>query len=413
MSFLIVFRANHSYNRYQRTHLSVALLSHQLRDLVRIAIGYVQCTDDNGKRAMDVAAIHITRYVLGIAVTVISYCRMAEFQPPGSKRIPDKVKQLLDVDIKRLESLLLDDEFRYLSKTMGDFALREYFCCGRNKKWEQNDVPCLRYRRENGDDIESTTPILKESSAMGDPRNVFGGPKNVCNPLSILSVWLTRECASHCGRPNGYFERVLMLFDNRINNILTHFHHISDNIKLPFPGAFAQLCKLLLLFFLISAPFVVENEWKSFFSITAFPTLAAFAYLGIEQVAVGMEQPFTFVQGRDTDISIVEVFHEVEQHCMQILQQLGGVNVANAYEWVEAPSSYECQWYLRLRNETRRKLLDLTNVNRRLTMMGPLVRNPTMRSMEILKKLGSEDEAFVEVGDDEMVPYESHQSVIF
>eukprot|EP00397_Hematodinium_sp_SG-2012_P021778 GEMP01022520.1.p1 GENE.GEMP01022520.1~~GEMP01022520.1.p1 ORF type:complete len:277 (+),score=56.14 GEMP01022520.1:174-1004(+) len=204
VSFLVVFRAHQAYHRYERAHTAASSLSHELRDVVRVAIGYLKIEDEEGKLDMDQAAVHITRYVLAIAVSVCAFCRIAEYQYQKGGKLPSEIKRQLDMDITRLEYLLMDDEFVFVQHTLGIMRSKDDVCCWQDPYWVQTRVPFVHRTSFDGVILSK----MKHSKLSdSDTQYVNDGPSNICSPPIILCTWLTRECAQHCGQRNGYSER--------------------------------------------------------------------------------------------------------------------------------------------------------------------------------------------------------------
>merc|ERR1712046_39776 len=96
---------------------------------------------------------------------------------------------------------------------------------------------------------------------------------------------------SHLKPPHRYFERVLNILNESVYQLLEQFQQIEANVTMHFPICFAQMNKLLLLGFLMICPLVIPQE-LGLAQKVAFPTLAAYFFLGIEYVSIEIEVPF-------------------------------------------------------------------------------------------------------------------------
>jgi len=84
----------------------------------------------------------------------------------------------------------------------------------------------------------------------------------------------------HIGQKYGYMERTLNLLDPHITGMLLCYQHINDNITMPFPIGYSQLCKVLMLIFVLGCPYVIDTSLGVFANVF-FPGVIAVALFGM------------------------------------------------------------------------------------------------------------------------------------
>jgi hypothetical protein len=137
--------------------------------------------------------------------------------------------------------------------------------------------------------------------------------------------------------PWAFKERYMTIFMNLIGALLHEFEAANQIITTPIPLPYANLCKTLLLIFLLSMPFFVDYR-LGWLSNVIFPPLASLALLGIDAIATELENPFG---DDDNDLDILEPLHVLECEALEMLRLSGDEGALNHFCWRRAPEFVE------------------------------------------------------------------------
>merc|ERR1719408_468228 len=129
------------------------------------------------------------------------------------------------------------------------------------------------------------------------------------------------------------------MLDIHITDMLLCFQLINENITMPFPIGYSQLCKVLMLIFVLGCPYIIETDLGLFANVF-FPGVIGIALFGIENVATDLELPF----GEDAnDLNVSECAHVFECECVELLRACGklGELAADRFQFTTFPEQYD------------------------------------------------------------------------
>jgi len=122
--------------------------------------------------------------------------------------------------------------------------------------------------------------------------------------LQLLRSVLMRPLAQTWGYP----ERFLQVFEPSLHYATLSYQRFEQLVRCPVPFPYLQLCRALLVVFLLSYPLGINLElgiWGNIFT----PTLLAMALLGIDRVAHIVENP---IGDHSAALSLYELIHTFE-----------------------------------------------------------------------------------------------------
>jgi len=139
----------------------------------------------------------------------------------------------------------------------------------------------------------------------------------------------------HINEPYGLKERFLKDVLHLCNQAALLYEGITTAIRTPIPFPYVHLCKVLLLIFLASMPFVIDPG-LGFYAGVALPTCVAMGLLGIDAIATELENPF----GDDpNDHDMVGAIAALEAECMALLELCGDARAREAFIFCQIPAA--------------------------------------------------------------------------
>ena len=299
VTFLLIFRANEAYARYWLGRSTLSNYISEVREVLLLSIIYVRGglessihlfhqgpgiavssyvkSDHYDEKArnyrVDVARLSVALAVafkLHTSIALDGYCF-------GS--IDKETKWFLDWDRLRLLQLLTEEEFEIVNQ-----------CVGLAEVAEDESVAETRRRL---------------ASQFHDAQNLEGPPGSwddeflvrvdqfVRVPVAI--AWFLREVLFRNmndpfnTQPWGIKDRFVGALVHLLSGILESFETAHMVCTTPIPLPYANLCKTLLCFYLISAPFYVDPS-RGWFANTLVPSVICFALLGVDAIATELEQ---------------------------------------------------------------------------------------------------------------------------
>jgi len=109
-------------------------------------------------------------------------------------------------------------------------------------------------------------------------------------------------------KPWGYQERVMNLYEAHLAVVSSAYQGMNQMVMCQLPLPYVQLCKVLLLVFILSYPLSIDLNHGIWGNVVV-PVILAVTLMGFENVADFLENPL----GDDSaDISVYECIHEFE-----------------------------------------------------------------------------------------------------
>jgi len=343
MSFLLIFRANAAYARYWLGRCTLSDYISEVREFMLLSIIYVRGglesstflfhggpglapastfrRDKFDDKASDFR-IDIVRLCVALAVSFKLHTSLAlEGYCFGS--ISKEAKWSLDWDRLRLLELLTDEEFEVVN-----------ICIGLD------------------DEIPTTAEDLRKqiSRQFRKAGNLTGPPQNWPEEFEVnyaqlvrvptALVYILREVLFRNmndpfnGQPWGIKDRFVGALAGILGGILESFETANMVCTTPVPLPYANLCKTLLMFFLLSLPFYVDFD-LGWFANTVIPSMITLALLGVDSIATELENPF----GDDiNDLDTLEQVHILECEAMELLRQSGDERSLQLFGWQHVPA---------------------------------------------------------------------------
>ncbi|CAE7624789.1 unnamed protein product [Symbiodinium microadriaticum] len=340
VTFLLIFRANEAYARYWLGRSTLSNYISEVREVLLLSIIYVRGglessihlfhqgpgvtvpasvkPDHYDEKArnyrVDVARLSVALAVafkLHTSIALDGYCF-------GS--LDKEAKWFLDWDRLRLLQLLTEEEFEIVNRCIG--------------LAEDESVP--ETRRRLASQFHNARTLEGPPSSWDDEFPVRFD-QFVRVPVAI--VWFLREVLFRNmndpfnTQPWGIKDRFVGALVHLLSGILESFETAHMVCTTPIPLPYANLCKTLLCFYMISAPFFVDPS-RGWFANTVVPSVISFALLGVDAIATELENPF----GDDVnDLDQLEQVHIVEREAMELLRQSGDIRGCSVFGWQEVP----------------------------------------------------------------------------
>mmetsp|Transcript_59426 Transcript_59426/g.173904 ORF Transcript_59426/g.173904 Transcript_59426/m.173904 type:complete len:470 (+) Transcript_59426:197-1606(+) len=345
MSFLLIFRANQAYSRYWVGRTMVTGFFSDLREIIMISLIYIKggvCTstflfhggpgippkwmipeDAFDKMAREMR-VDIVRLSIALAVAYKLHTRVAH-DGYCFGHITKEVKWCVDFDRFRLRLLLSGEEFGIVDGLLG-VAEPEAV-----SPEELLDHLCEQFR------------IGHDEGGSREPPDSWPAEFEVNHGcavrLPVAIIYLLREVLFRSmngplnNQPWGIKERFLVGLETLLLAMQHSFEMTHQIITTPVPLPYANLCKTLLLIFLLSLPFFVDYK-LGWFANTVIPALISLALLGIDAIATELENPFG---DDDNDLELLESINVLEREAMEMMRLAGDVEGCGRFCWRELP----------------------------------------------------------------------------
>lgn len=330
MSYLLVFRANTASERYMlgRGYLTQLFLG--LREFVmgmcvtcrggaanqawlekRLSKHTRMQLEDAYDIRASMARVNSIRLVLAFVISLKLHTRIC-YTGFITGRLSSREKWQVDWYRLRLRCLVTRQEFEELNDLIPILG-EEHITRGAAYLTPQFLEEALEPPEFNDDFLVDPTPDMRQ-------------------PLAILfKMWI--EITKHMNEPWGFKERFAKDFLGTCHLCSTLFESITMVVTTPIPFPYVHLCKVLLMFFLLMTPLVVEVE-LGFFANVILPTAVAMSLLGIDAIATEIENPF----GDDAnDLDIVRCIATLEAECLQMLELAGDDRALASFKHLQIP----------------------------------------------------------------------------
>ena len=294
VTFLLIFRANEAYARYWLGRSTLSNYISEVREVLLLSIVYV--------RGGLESSIHLHQ---GRGITVSPYVKQDRY---------DEKARNYRVDVARL-SVALAVAF----KLHTSIALDGY-CFGsidKETKWnlDWDRLRLLQLLTEEEFEVVNRCVGLAEDESVAETRrrlaSQFHDAQNLEGPpnswddefpvkydqfvrVPVAIVWFLREVLFRNmndpfnTQPWGIKDRFVGALLHLLGGILESFETAHMVCTTPIPLPYANLCKTLLGFYLISAPFFVDPS-RGWFANTVVPSVICFAMLGVDAIATELE----------------------------------------------------------------------------------------------------------------------------
>lgn len=335
MSYLLVFRANNAYMRYIDGRGLVTRLFLGLREYVGTLCVLMrggaanelwrtgeerpskferESLEDANDIYASMARVNVVRWAVSLAISIKLHTRLSY---PGFEvgKLSAEEKWKVDYDRLRLRGLMTRQEFE-------DF----------------NDlIPMHEEHLTKGKSV-LTQQFLEEALEPPDPNSereyLVDTTPDMRQPVGVIYK-LMLEITRHMNESWGFKERFakpIMLICQEASDL---FENICVIITTPIPFPYVNLCKVLLMCFLISSPLVIQSS-LGFFANVVLPTVVAMSLLGIDAIASELENPF----GDDlNDLDIVRLINQLEAECLMFLELTGDFRALDSFRLQEIPPS--------------------------------------------------------------------------
>lgn len=344
MSFLLIFRANQAYVRYWEGRTMVTDFFSDLREIIMVSLIYIRggaCTSaflfhggpgippkwalpqdhfDHMAREM---RVDIVRLAIALAVAYKLHTRIAH-DGYCFGRISRQVKWYADFDRFRLRLLLSEEEFGIVDGLTG---IDEPDAVGPS---DILDHLCRQFDIGDEGGPQDPPSDWPEEFTVNQACNVR---------LPIAVIYMLREVLFRNmndplnKQPWGIKERFLAGLEGLLLAMQHSFEMTHQIITTPVPLPYANLCKTLLVIFLLSLPFFVESSLGWLPNII-IPSLISFSLLGIDVIATELENPF----GDDAnDLELLENINQLEREAMEMMRLAGDEEGCKHFCWRELP----------------------------------------------------------------------------
>mmetsp|Transcript_34223 Transcript_34223/g.107382 ORF Transcript_34223/g.107382 Transcript_34223/m.107382 type:complete len:467 (+) Transcript_34223:123-1523(+) len=344
MSFLLIFRANQAYSRYWQGRNMVTDFFSDLRELIMVSLIYIRggvCTstflfhggpgippkwvipeDAFDKMAREMR-VDVVRLSVALAVAYKLHTRVA-WDGYCFGRISREVKWYVDFDRFRLRLLLSEEEFELVDGRLGiDDPI-------------EKDVPDMLQHLCQQFGIGS---VEGRDDPPADWPAEFKVNHGCAVRLPIVIIFILREVLFRNmndpsnKQPWGIKERFLAGLEVLLLAMQHKFEMTHQIITTPVPLPYANLCKSLLLLFLLSLPFFTDSS-LGWFANTIIPMLISLAVLGIDAIATELENPFG---DDDNDLELMENINVLEREAMEMMRLAGDEEGCERFCWRELP----------------------------------------------------------------------------
>mmetsp|Transcript_42038 Transcript_42038/g.97941 ORF Transcript_42038/g.97941 Transcript_42038/m.97941 type:complete len:463 (-) Transcript_42038:133-1521(-) len=345
VTFLLIFRANEAYARYWLGRCTLSNYISEVREVLLLSIIYVRGGMDSSihlfhrekAEAKDVKSDHydekarnyrvdVARLSVALAVAFKLHTSIA-YDGYCFGRIGKDTKWFLDWDRLRLLQLLTPEEFEVVNRCVG---------LGEPGEAETETETTSEVRRRLASQFHEARN-LEDPPASWDEEFPVRYDQFVRVPVAI--VWFLREVLFRNmndpfnTQPWGIKDRFVGALAHLLGGILDSFETAHMVCTTPIPLPYANLCKTLLCFFLVSVPSYVEPH-QGWFANTVIPSIVCMALLGVDAIATELENPF----GYDVnDLDQLEQVHILEREAMELLRQSGDLKACNVFGWQEVP----------------------------------------------------------------------------
>eukprot|EP00428_Durinskia_dybowskii_P056409 CAMPEP_0170318060 /NCGR_PEP_ID=MMETSP0116_2-20130129/59712_1 /TAXON_ID=400756 /ORGANISM="Durinskia baltica, Strain CSIRO CS-38" /LENGTH=437 /DNA_ID=CAMNT_0010570727 /DNA_START=84 /DNA_END=1394 /DNA_ORIENTATION=+ len=337
LSFLLVFRANASYLKYQAGRFICAHFFSSLRNLAMLccalfngghgqyvwnrrhnADGFTEGRraglDDSFDARASQSRADIVRWSLALAIAFRMAMSLGAAQF-SSGEIDEALKWRINFSRMRMRTLLSKEEFILVDKALkvedSGEEWRLLWLSGKSEP--QVFHQCTAPTMPGGKYLVSTEPCVRQ--------------------VLLILFFLGQSVRLHANEPYGYKERFLPTF----NTIITHLNGLHDQIcqamTSPLPLPYVSLVRTLMLAYLFSLPFFI-NYADGILANVVNPTLLAIALLGIDQIGTELENPF----GDDpNDLDIQALIMGLEKELLRTLEIAGDVRARDMFTWLPVP----------------------------------------------------------------------------
>eukprot|EP00927_Polykrikos_kofoidii_P061817 TRINITY_DN56645_c0_g1_i1.p1 TRINITY_DN56645_c0_g1~~TRINITY_DN56645_c0_g1_i1.p1 ORF type:complete len:459 (+),score=39.12 TRINITY_DN56645_c0_g1_i1:128-1504(+) len=341
LSIHLVFRANQAYNRFKQGRLVLVRFFTNVRGFILLTTLYVYggggtqtplrselsqyeiCPEDYLIKARQLR-VDLVRLAIAFAVTIKILARLSlDGYHLGS--IDRDTKWKIDWDRFRLRQLLTEDEFRVVDNCVGIMPCDSHVV--------GMDLQAFENQFHVGEDHVSL------QSAPTDWPESFDVDSVPCARAHVPIVLFLRQLLVHnlndfldC-TPWGVKERFIPSFWRTLRMAQSALEEMDMIISTPLPLPYACLCKTLLAIYMIDVPFKLDVE-DGFLHGVSVPLAIALALLGIDAIAVELENPF----GDDAnDLDIDGALHSLECEALEMLRLCGDGEAANRFVWRMSP----------------------------------------------------------------------------
>eukprot|EP00428_Durinskia_dybowskii_P049617 CAMPEP_0170347284 /NCGR_PEP_ID=MMETSP0116_2-20130129/74905_1 /TAXON_ID=400756 /ORGANISM="Durinskia baltica, Strain CSIRO CS-38" /LENGTH=480 /DNA_ID=CAMNT_0010601113 /DNA_START=27 /DNA_END=1471 /DNA_ORIENTATION=- len=261
-TFMLVFRLNQCHSRLQHAQSMVMEALGGLRGIVGCACltADIPATEDKQhemRQAATLMKMHVCRLAIACAVSLKYHMRAVEMMNSCGQKINTQSLRHALSDLVRIKSLLTEFEAKRVEEQSGLYEVKH-----------DHDVGHTAAHRQ--------LPQGRRAAAA-------------------IEKW-------------GYPERVLNVVEAHLSVFMKALRGMDGMGSVGLPLPYLQLCKWLLLIFIVVYPWNVNSE-HGWWSNVMVPIILAMTLLGFEVVADDMENPL----GDDSaDISLYEMIHEFE-----------------------------------------------------------------------------------------------------
>jgi len=304
-TFMLVFRLNQCHSRLQHAQSMVMEALGGLRGIVGCACltADIPATEDKQhemRQAATLMKMHVCRLAIACAVSLKYHMRAVEMMNSCGQKINTQSLRHALSDLVRIKSLLTEFEAKRVEEQSGLYEVKhdhDAGSCLPSSKKSCFSVDIYRKRSER--DLADRKPILGENGSEFQ----CGG----AIPLLIVN-FLRVAVRLPLSQKWGYPERVLNVVEAHLSVFMKALRGMDGMGSVGLPLPYLQLCKWLLLIFIVVYPWNVNSE-HGWWSNVMVPIILAMTLLGFEVVADDMENPL----GDDSaDISLYEMIHEFE-----------------------------------------------------------------------------------------------------
>lgn len=318
-SFMLVFRLNQCNARLVKAQDLITDAITSCRSIVFSVCSYTShgnvCRGDwtaADHEAALLLKVHIIRLAVAFVVSLKFHMRAAGMLSDQTAVTKDMVWHAM-ADHLRVQSLLTAAEAKLVDDICGLYEKegQTYMCgnmCGMVFA-ENVEVDFNRYRSSS--EVEGRTRMFTSGGGLG--RGVPAGEEEEPDhggtsvPLFILQL-LRGLLMRPLGKRWGYPERYLNFNEACLGKATRAYEGMHQMVLMPLPLPYLQLCKMLLLVFIITYPIGIHLN-HGIWGNVVIPWILSMSLWGFQVVADFMENPM----GDDpADISLYELIHEFE-----------------------------------------------------------------------------------------------------
>lgn len=339
--FLLIVRANQAHARYWEGRTVVTQLFSDIRELVLLNTTFLrggmvdavslwrpdldaeawQHTEDAHDRQAREIRVDIVRLCVALAVAFRLHTDIA-FDGYLVGSVSRESRWSIDWDRFRLKQLLYDEEFQLVDRAVG---------------FKENTSPrqalkqlVAQFRGRLGQ------PGPKEPPADWPASFEVDGDRGI-RPWHVV-IFLLREVLVVSRfdlvlQPWGLKERFAVDFTTILGQIDLDIHRVDQIISTPVPMPYVNLCKTLLLIYLLTLPFFVDYQ-LGWFANTVIPSAVTVGLLGVDAIATELENPF----GNGANgLDILELISVLECEAMELFNLSGNVEARRRFCWRRLP----------------------------------------------------------------------------